>query len=436
MKTTTKTPIHQQPFSSEAERGLLACCLLNPAECVSQCVSELQPGSDAFFDGKNRIIYEAILEIYDANDPLDTITLTQRLKDKRMLNAVGGVEEIALLPDAAPSSFNLPAYIKIVQDKFVLRRVIETCYRVVERAESNAEVSDLLDFAERDILSIRSLRGNNQAFNIKRAVEETMLLIEKAHQRGGMLTGASTGLVEWDRLTGGLHPGEVTILAGLPGHGKTALAMNVAEHVALDSNQAVGIFSLEMSITSLLTRMICSRGRVSLRNMRDGFMKERDWPQVAEVAGALHNSAVLMDGTTDLTISELRARARRYNHQNHLALIVVDYLQLVSGGRLRTENRQEEVALVSRGLKAMSMELNLPVIALSQINDAGQLRESRAISQDADNVAVLEWDDEKKTDGEGVPVTLQFRKQRNGPTGSIPLTFIKSFTRFETASKV
>jgi replicative DNA helicase len=291
---------------------------------------------------------------------------------------------------------------------------------------------------------------------IKELVNRAISKIEEFHQNQGMLTGVATGFVDFDKMTTGLHGGEMIVVAARPSVGKTSLAMNIAEHVALDLKVPVGVFSLEMTADQLILRMLCSRSRVNLRNIRDGFLAERDFPKLTGAAGKMAGAPLFIDDSAGLSILQLRAKGRRMWQQYGIKLFVIDYLQLLHSTSRRAENRQQEISEISGGIKALAKELNVPIIVLSQLNRElekrgpgerprlSDLRESGAIEQDADLVGLL-YRDSKNKEGEEDPgeseqdaisVKLFIAKQRNGPTGDVDLTFLKSFTRFESAAKV
>jgi replicative DNA helicase len=396
-----------------------------------------------------------LTEMYDAKEAIDLITLQQRLKDKQMLEGVGGLAYLASLPDAVPSAANLSFYVEIVREKHILRRMIRTCTDVVGRVyEHEGEVDSLLDEVERDILQISEARVESTSLAIKDVVHAAINRIEEYHQRQGMLTGLSTGFTDLDKMTSGLHGGEMIVIAARPSMGKTSLAMNIAEAVAVDQKLPVGVFSLEMTSESLVLRMLCSRSRVNLRAIRDGFLAERDFPKLTGAAGKLANSPLFIDDSPGLSILQLRAKARRMSQQHGIKLFVIDYLQLLHSTARRAENRQQEIADISNGIKSLAKELNVPVIVLSQLNRElekdksrkprlSDLRESGAIEQDADLVGLLykpnSGDDDEGGGGqeqEAVPVNMLIAKQRNGPTGDVCLTFLKTYTRFESAAKI
>ncbi len=443
------------PHSIEAEQGVLGCVLLSPNENLGLCLEKLKSGKEVFYDLRHQHLFEVMVEMYDHKEAIDLVTLSQQLKDKNQLEGVGGLSYLASLPDAVPSAANLTYYLDIVREKYLLRRMIRTCTAVVGQVyEHEGEVDELLDEVERDILRISEERVESSTRTIKELVHKAINTIEEFHQRQGMLTGISTGFPDLDKLTSGLHGGEMIVIAARPSMGKTSLAMNIAEHVVIEHKLPVGVFSLEMTAESLVLRVLCSRARVNLRDIREGFLAERDFPKLTNAAGKLANAPLFIDDTPGLSILQLRARARRMVQQHGVKLFVVDYLQLLHSTARRVDNRQQEIADISNGIKALAKELAVPVIVLSQLNREvekeknrtprlSDLRESGAIEQDADLVALLY----KPNSGEGdegnareeqdaVTVNLLIAKQRNGPTGDVNLMFIKGFTRFESASKV
>ena len=442
------------PHSIEAEQGVLGCVLLSPNECLNDCIEKFKSGPEVFYDLRHRSVYETLVEMWDKKKAIDLITLQQTLKDRNQLEGVGGLSYLASLPDAVPSAANLMYYVEIVREKFVLRRMISACTTVVGQAyDHQGEVDGLLDEVEKDILAISQERIENKSIAIKDLVRTAINTIEDYHQRQGMLTGLGTGFPDFDKMTSGLHEGEMIVIAARPSMGKTSLAMNIAESVALDQKLPVGVFSLEMTAESLVLRMLCSRARVNLRNIRDGFLAERDFPKLTGAAGKLANSPLFIDDTPGLSILQLRAKARRMHQQHGIKLFVIDYLQLLHSTSRRAENRQQEIADISSGVKALAKELKVPVIVLAQLNREiekeknrkprmADLRESGAIEQDADLIGMLYKPAVDDEDGGGesaqdaVPVNLVIAKQRNGPTGDVALTFLKSYTRFESAAKI
>jgi len=442
------------PHSIEAEQGVLGSIFLSPNDCMGETIEKLKTGSETFYDLRHRTIYETLVEMYDGKEPIDSITVQQRLRDRQQLDAIGGIAYLSSLPDSVPSAANLGFYLNVVREKYILRRMIQACSGVVSRVyEHEGEVDALLDEVERDILRISEERTENTSSTIKDLVRTAISTIEDYHQRQGMLTGIGTGFLDLDKMTSGFHEGEMIVIAARPSMGKTSLAMNIAEAVAIDQKLPVGVFSLEMTAESLVLRMLCSRSRVNLRNIRDGFLAERDFPKLTGAAGKLANAPLFIDDSPGLSILQLRAKARRMAQQYGIKLFVIDYLQLLHSTARRAENRQQEIADISNGVKALAKELKVPVVVLSQLNRElekdknrkprlSDLRESGAIEQDADLVALLykpgggEDDDGAPQEQDAVPVNLLIAKQRNGPTGDVHLTFLKSYTRFESAAKI
>jgi len=441
----------------EAEQGVLGCVLLSPNECMGECIEKFKEGAEVFYDLRHQTIFSALAQMYDAREAIDVITLQQRLKDKGLLEEVGGIAYLSMLPDTVPTSANILYYLNIVQEKFLLRRMIHTCTGVVSRVyDFEGEVDSLMDEVERDILRISESRVQSHTAPIKELVKKAINTIEDFHQRQGMLTGLGTGFTDFDKMTSGLHSGEMIVIAARPSMGKTSLAMNIVEHVGLELKVPVGVFSLEMTSESLVLRMLCSRSRVNLRSVREGFLAERDFPKLTGSAGKLAKAPLFIDDSSGLSILQLRAKARRMHQQYGIKLFVIDYLQLLHSTARRAENRQQEIADISSGIKSLAKELNIPVIVLSQLNreierEKGRpprlsdLRESGAIEQDADVVGLLYKPKSGSDDDEGavptveedaVPVNLLIAKQRNGPTGDINLTFLKQYTRFENAAKI
>ena len=444
------------PHAIEAEQGVLGCVLLSPNDSVGVCIEKLKGGHEAFYDLRHQVIYQLLVEMYDQKDAIDPITVMQRLKDKNQLDGVGGVTYLAALADGVPSAANLPYYLDIVVEKHLLRRMIRTCTEVIGRVyEQGGEVDQLLDEVERDVLRISEDRVQGRFQPMKDLVRSAIVAIEKFHQGQGMLTGVGTGFADFDKLTSGLQAGDMIVIAARPSMGKTSLAMNIVEHVAVDLRLPVGVFSLEMTAESLVLRMMCSVARVNLRSIREGFMSESDFPKLTSAAGRLANAPLFIDDSAGLSILQLRARGRRLAQQHGVKLFVVDYLQLLhSTARRSQENRQQEISDISSGLKALAKELKVPVLVLSQLNRElekdksrkprlSDLRESGSIEQDADVVGLLYKpsggeDDEggASEEPDGLPVNLLIAKQRNGPTGDVNLTFLKSYTRFESAARV
>ena len=451
---TPTTPItidRLPPHSIEAEAGVLACALLSPREVLPLAIERLKAGGDVFYDLRHRTIYARMVEMFEAGVEVDLITLSQRLKDQQELAGVGGLEYMAPLPDQVPSAANAKYYLDIVWEKYLCRQVIKACTEIAAKVyEHEGDVDALIDEVETRILRVSEERAVLDTGDIKALVQRALEKIEAFHANAGVLDGISTGFADLDKMTCGLHAGEMIVIAARPSCGKTSLAMNIAEAVAVDAALPVGVFSLEMSAESLTMRMVCSRARVNLRKIRDGFLAERDFPKLQSAAAKVAKAPLFIDDTPGLSILQLRAKARRMWQQHEVKLFVIDYLQLLHTTNRRADNRQQEIADISSGVKALAKELSVPVIVLSQLNREiekreknarprlSDLRESGSIEQDADVVGLLyNVDmDEEQQDTDSRQVNLLIAKQRNGPTGDVPLTFIKSYTRFEGRAKV
>jgi len=442
------------PHDLQMEMGVLGCTLLEPNRCVGECIEKLKDdGKMAFYDLRHQTIYETLSEMFNARMPIDLITVQQHLKDRQLLEQVGGIAYLSQLQDAVPSAANLSFYLDILQEKYLLRKLITTCSDVVGRIyDYEGDVETLLDEVEKEILHVNESRAQTGTLPVGTLVHEAIATIENYFGRNGQLGGLATGFQDLDRMTDGLHGGEMVIIAARPSMGKTSLAMNIAEHVAVELKLPVGVFSLEMSAQSLILRMMCSLARVNLRQIREGFMSEADFPKLTNAAGRLTGSKLFIDDSAGLSILQLRARARRMYQQHGIKLFVIDYLQLLnSTARRAQENRQQEIADISSGIKALAKELNVPIIVLAQLNREiekdknrkprmSDLRESGSIEQDADLVGLLfkpeaEDDEAGAVESDGIPVSLVIAKQRNGPTGDVHLTFLKPYTRFESAAK-
>ncbi len=440
------------PQSQDAELGVLSSVLLSPKEVMGECV-EKQITPEHFYLPAHAIIFEVLRELYDEGRPIDFILLTQLLRDRQLLDKVGGAAFVTSLFTFVPTAANAVFYIDILKEKHTLRQVIVTCNEFAQRSyEEQEQIDTFLDQVETKIFSIAQSRLGDKTFRIKDSVMDALESIEKLYERKGEITGLPTGFTDFDQMTDGLHAAEMIVVAARPSMGKTAFAMNIAEHVALNVKKAVAIFSLEMSSQQLVQRLLCSRAKVNLQKVRDGFLADRDFHNLTVAASKLAESKIFIDDTAGLSILELRAKSRRLKAQHDIQLIVIDYLQLLKSPSKRgQENRQLEISEISNGLKALAKELELPIIVLAQLNRnpearAGgkprlsDLRESGSIEQDADLVGLLvrsEYyaeDDEQRAETAG-EAELIIAKQRNGPVGDVPLTFLKEFTRFEDRAR-
>ncbi|MEI6349637.1 MAG: replicative DNA helicase [Verrucomicrobiota bacterium] len=455
-KATYSPDVHRLlPQSQDAELGVLGSVLLSPKEVMGECI-EKKITPEHFHVPAHATIYEVLRELYDENKPIDFILLTQLLRDRQLLDKVGGAAFVTSLFTFVPTSANAAYYIEILKEKHTLRQVIIICNECAARSyEEQESVDGFIDSVEQKVFALTQSRVEDGTFRIKDSVMEAIQSIEKLYERKGEISGIPTGFADFDKMTDGLHPAEMIVIAARPSMGKTALAMNIAENVALNSNLAVAVFSLEMSSQQLVQRLLCSRARVNLGRVRDGFMAERDFHNLTEAGSKLSESKIFIDDTPGLNILELRAKSRRLKSQHNIQLIVIDYLQLLKSPTKRAQdNRQLEIAEISNGVKALAKELKLPIIVLAQLNRnpesrsgeskgrprLSDLRESGSIEQDADLVGLLVREeyyaesDEEKQESEG-KATLIIAKQRNGPVGDVPLTFIKEFTRFEDRAR-
>ncbi|HLW34704.1 MAG TPA: replicative DNA helicase [Chthoniobacterales bacterium] len=451
-RTGSAQDIHRPPpHSVEAEQGVLGSMLISPRDAIAEVVEKIT--ADYFYVPAHQTIFDALVELWNAGAAVDLITFTQNLRDRNLLETVGGAAAITNLFTFVPTAANVGYYIEIVRDKYILRSIIAAGTESVRRAyEEQDEVGNLLDEVEQRIFAVGEDRFKGQMLSMKDQVMEAIESIEKLYERKGGITGVSTGFVEFDRMTSGMHPSEMIVIAARPSMGKTALAMNIAEHVAINEKLPVGVFSLEMSSQQLVQRLLCSRARVNLQKVRDGFLGERDFPSLTAAASKLAEAKIFIDDTASLTILELRAKARRLKAQQDVQLIIIDYLQLLrSTSRRAQDNRQLEISEISAGLKGLAKELKIPVIVVAQLNRQPEqraggkprlsdLRESGSIEQDADLVGLLvrpeiyEEDEEARAEKSG-EAELIIAKQRNGPVGEIPLTFLKEFTRFEDRAR-
>jgi replicative DNA helicase len=439
------------PFSEDAEKGVICSLLLSPREILDTC--QLKISQETFYIPAHRIVYSTVSALLDANKPVDFISVKQSLKDANLLDEIGGPECLSSLFAFVPTAANADYYIDIIREKHILRQIIATCGRVTAQCyDGPEEIDALVDEVEQQIFSITNQSVQIEVRPTKQLVIEAVEEIERLYENRGAVTGIPTGFIELDRITNGLHPSEMIVIAARPSMGKTAFAMNIAEHVSINSGKAVAIFSLEMSSHQLVQRLLCARAKVDLQRVRDGFLADRDFRSLTTAAATLAGAKMFIDDTAGLSIIELRAKARRLKAQHDIQLIVIDYLQLLRGSSRRSqENRQLEISEISAGVKALAKELSIPIIVVAQLNRQPELRgggkprlsdlrESGSIEQDADLVGLLvrpeyyETDDEAKQELSGV-AELIIAKQRNGPTGEVPLTFLKQFTRFENRTR-
>src|SRR5467141_1251284 len=450
--TGSAQDIHRTPpHSVEAEKGVLGSMLISPRETIAECVEKIN--EEYFYIPAHQTIYNVLVDLWNAGQAIDLITFTQVLRDRNILESVGGAAFVTSLFTFVPTAANVGYYLEIVRDKYILREIISAATESVRRAyEEQDEVNNLLDEVEQRIFAVGEDRFKGEMLSMKEQVMSTLESIEKLFENKGAITGVSTGFRDLDKLTSGLHSSEMIVIAARPSMGKTALAMNIAEYAAIEANLPVAIFSLEMSAQQLVQRMLCSRARVNLAKTRDGFLGEADFPRLTHAASKLAEAKIFIDDSAGLTILELRAKARRLKAQQNVQLIIVDYLQLLrSTSRRAQDNRQLEISEISAGLKGLAKELKIPLIVIAQLNRQPEarsggkprlsdLRESGSIEQDADLVGLLvrpeiyEEDEDARAEKAG-EAELIIAKQRNGPVGEIALTFLKEFTRFEDRAR-
>src|SRR5439155_19665427 len=395
----------------------------------------------------HRQIYRAANQLSLRSEPMDLLTLTEALKTRSELPEIGGAGYVSELTDRALSAANIQYHARIVREKAILRGLISTAAEIVARGyEAREDVTRFVDEAEQAIYQIAEKKTRASFTRVGDMITETFRHIEQLYERKEMVTGVATGFTDLDRMTAGLQPSDLIIVAGRPSMGKTSFCLNIAEHVAIETGTGVAVFSLEMSKEQLVLRMLCSQARVDLSKVRTGFLAQKDFPRLAQAAGRIHDAPIYVDDTPALSALELRAKARRLKRDKEakLGLIIVDYLQLMRGsGGGRDESREQEISQISGSLKALAKELRLPVIALSQLNRQvegrnppkprmADLRESGAIEQDADVIAFIYREEvyNSQSRDQGVAEII-VAKQRNGPIGDVRLTFRSEYTRFE-----
>jgi replicative DNA helicase len=430
------------PQNLEAEVSVLGGVLLDN-EALNRVLEVMKEGD--FYRESHRKIFSAILDLYEKSEPVDLITLTEALKKRDALEAVGGVEYLNSLVNSVPTAANISYYAKIVKEKAILRKLINRSTDIISQVYGvSGDVDDFLDQAERSIFEISEDRVRPSFYSLKDIIKSSFKTIERLYEKRQLITGVPTGFTKLDELTSGLQPADLIIVAGRPSMGKTALALDIAAHAAVEGGIPSAIFSLEMAKEQLALRMLCSEAKVDAHRLRGGFLSESDWPKLTRAAGSLSEAPIFIDDTPALSALEMRAKSRRMKAEHNLGLVVVDYLQLMRG-RADSDNREQEISDISRSLKALAKELNVPVMALSQLNrrveergdrrpQLSDLRESGAIEQDADVIIFL-YRDEVYNKSEDNPnkgkAEIIIGKQRNGPTDKFELTFLDKFTCFE-----
>lgn len=439
---------HLPPHNLEAEQSVLGSILLDN-EVFSYLEGKLRP--ESFYKEAHRKIFRACERLFQRSEPIDLVTLTEEMRQTNELESVGSVPYLIGLADGVPTAAYAENYARIVTEKATLRDLISTSGQIMQTAYDQAlPIEQILDKAEAGIFELASNKRNHSFEGMTSLVTETFEYIQELFTNEDTVTGLATGFRELDGLTAGLQPSSLNVLAARPSMGKTALALTIGANAALRHGKTVGIFSLEMSAVQLVMRMICSEARVDMSRLRGREPSERDFQRLAEAAGKMSEARIYIDDSVDMTVMELRSRARRLMAERDLHLVIIDYLQLMQGsGRGGGgENRQQEISSISRGLKALARELDVPVLVLSQLSRAvesrpnkrpmlSDLRESGAIEQDADLVTFIYRDEyyNKESEKQGIAEII-IGKQRNGPTGTVELQFHSSHVRFNDLARV
>lgn len=431
------------PQNLESEQCVIGAILLEN-ESLPKSLEII--GEEDFYRESHRKIFSAMRELFEKNEPIDLMILTERLRKRSELEDVGGIEYLASLEEIIPTATNVVHHCKIIKEKAILRNLISVSNEIINKSyEDNEDVDSILDNAEKSIFEISEKKIRPAFVSIDKILKRSFDYIERLYDRKGMITGLSTGFRELDNLTTGLQSSDLIIIAGRPSMGKTSLAITIARNAAVESHIPVAIFSLEMSSEQIGIRMLCAEAKKDSTKLRTGYLSKSDWPDLTTAAGRLSESPIFIDDTPALSILDIRARARRLQAEHKIGLIVIDYLQLMKV-KGKVESRQLEISEITRSLKALAKELNLPVIALSQLSRAveqrthkrpqlSDLRESGAIEQDSDLVLFVYREEAYEEDSENKGIAeVIIGKQRNGPIGTVKLAFLKEYAKFEKLS--
>ncbi|TDL72343.1 replicative DNA helicase [Rhodococcus qingshengii] len=428
------------PQNIEAEQAVLGAIFLEPSSLT--VATEILIPED-FYRASHQKIFNAMLKLNDEGKVVDLVTVTEELAAAKLIEDTGGVSYLSELASSVPTAANIEYYARIVEEKSLLRRLIRTATEIASDGYSREdEVEALLSEAEKNILAVAQRKNAGSFHNIKDVLVRTYDNIEEMHNRVGEITGISTGFAELDRMTAGFQRNDLIIVGARPSVGKTAFALNIAANVATKTGENVAIFSLEMGAEQLVMRMLCSEGNIDAQRLRTGSLTDDDWGKLTMAMGSLSNSGIFIDDTPGVRISDIRSKCRRLQQEHGLGMILIDYLQLILGSGRSGENRQQEVSEISRSLKQLARELKVPVIALSQLSRGveqrqdkrpmmSDIRESGSIEQDADIVAFLYRDDyyDKESENKNI-IEIIIAKQRNGPTGTVSLAFVKEYNKF------
>ncbi len=420
--------------------------MLTDKDAISSALEVLKP--EDFYREDNKLIFEAILNLYNRAQPVDIITLKTELQSMKQLESVGGLEYIAQLPDRVPTTANVEQYIKIVEEKSALRALIKTANDLITLGyDQTQEVEDILDTAEKRIFDVIQNRNQKGYSAIKDILVDSFTELEKLYNQKQHITGTPTGFADLDYITAGLHPSDLVIVAARPAMGKSAFALNIATNAAIRANAGVAIFSLEMSKEQMTNRILCSEAMVDSNKVRTGKIEDEDWTKLAEASGALSTSQIFIDDTPGISVMEIRAKCRKLKLEKNIGLVVIDYIQLVQGSNKKNSSREQEISEISRSLKILAKEIGVPVIALSQLSRSveqrpdhrpmlSDLRESGAIEQDADIVMFLYRDDYYNEDSEKKNIAeVILAKHRAGSTGTVELAWLGSYTKFANLDK-
>lgn len=432
------------PQNLEAERAVLGGMLIDN-DAIGRVIEVVRP--EDFYQTAHQEIYQAILNLYQENAPADLLTVTDALKKAGTLEQIGGAKFLSALVDQTATAAHIAHHAKIIREKAILRQLIGGATEIVTRGyEEEKSVAEFLDRAESIIFEIAGRQMSQGFFPVRDIVKASFKTIEQLYEKKQLITGVPSGFTDLDRMTSGMQPSDLLIIAGRPSSGKTSFALNILEYAACEAKVPCAIFSLEMSKEQLVQRLLCSRAEVDAYKLRGGFLSESDWPKLTRAAGILSDAPIFIDDSAVLTVLEMRAKARRLKKEKNIGLLVVDYLQLVRGG-FRMESREREIAEISRGLKALAKEIHVPVIALSQLNRSvesrqdkrpmlADLRESGSLEQDADVVMFIYRDEMYNSESpDQGKAEIIIGKQRNGPTGKAVLAFRSQLTRFDNLAK-
>ena len=440
MPVSEMTDLRLPPQNIEAEQSVLGAILLDNA-ALNRAIEVV--AEEDFYRSAHRILYRGMLALSEQNEPVDQITLTEHLKSIGELENIGGASYIAELVHVVASAANIRYHCKIVHDKSMLRGLIRTATDVVERGyEGTSATDELLDFAEREVFRLAQGKLGRSFIPVSDVIKESVEIVDRLFQRKERITGVPTGFIDLDHLLAGLQPSDLIIIAGRPSMGKTSLALGIAEHASIEANATVGIFSMEMSKAQLVLRMLSSQALLDSHALRTGQLSSHDWKALTNAATRLEEAHIFIDDSGNLTVQQMRGKARRLKAEHGLDLLIIDYLQLMEGRR-DSESRQQEISDISRALKALAKELDIPVIALSQLSRAvenrkppipvlADLRESGAIEQDADVVMFIYREEvyDSETEEKGIAQIL-VRKHRNGPIGEPRLQFHERYAAFK-----